>query len=205
MRNGFYASGTATGIDRIEFINGDGCSSFVGKTGGTQEISLKNPGCDSVGIASHEIGHSLGFFHEQGRPDQPSNVQVNYANVLPSRKDNFVPMPLKDVNTYNLPYEYGTLGIQIRKPKVGTMCIKVDPWTAPAFPISIEALTQNIKYNIEAHDTLEQLNTTATRITNNVRTVQTIDQIIRILSNQLQAQQLQVQGKIKEKAQVTKA
>jgi len=45
-------------------MNGGGCSSFVGKVGGTQEISIKTPGCDVVGIISHEIGHSLGLFHE---------------------------------------------------------------------------------------------------------------------------------------------
>uniref|UniRef100_A0A915J3M4 Uncharacterized protein n=1 Tax=Romanomermis culicivorax TaxID=13658 RepID=A0A915J3M4_ROMCU len=56
-----------------------------------------------------------------------------------------------------------------------------------------------------ARDVLEQLNTTAARITNNVSTIQTIDQIVSAISDQLQAQQLQVQCKIKEKAQITNA
>lgn len=97
------------GIDRVEFVNGGGCSSFVGKVGGTQEISVKTPGCDVIGIASHEIGHSMGLFHEQSRPDQASNVKVNFGNIIASRKDNFYPMPVKDVNTYNLGYEYGSV------------------------------------------------------------------------------------------------
>lgn len=97
------------GEDRVEFVNGDGCSSFVGKTGGLQEISILTPGCDVVGIVSHELGHSLGFFHEQGRPDQANNVQINKANIQPARLNNFVPMPLKDVNTYGMAYDYGSV------------------------------------------------------------------------------------------------
>lgn len=97
------------GEDRVEFVNGDGCSSYVGKTGGVQEISIMTPGCDRVGIASHELGHSLGFFHEQARPDQPDNVIINKANILPARLNNFVQMPLKDVNTYGMNYDYGSV------------------------------------------------------------------------------------------------
>ncbi|ETN77219.1 hypothetical protein NECAME_11217 [Necator americanus] len=33
-------------------------------------ISIATPGCDVIGIISHEIGHALGIFHEQARPDQ---------------------------------------------------------------------------------------------------------------------------------------
>uniref|UniRef100_A0A915IGD7 Uncharacterized protein n=1 Tax=Romanomermis culicivorax TaxID=13658 RepID=A0A915IGD7_ROMCU len=62
-----------------------------------------------------------------------------------------------------------------------------------------------VKVSLEVGDALEQLNATAARITNNVLTVQTMDQIIGAISNQLQAQQLQVQCEIKEQAQVTKA
>uniref|UniRef100_A0A915JEQ9 Uncharacterized protein n=1 Tax=Romanomermis culicivorax TaxID=13658 RepID=A0A915JEQ9_ROMCU len=47
------------------------------------------------------------------------------------------------------------------------------------------------KFQLEASDALEQLNTTTVRMTNNVLTVQNIDQIIGTISNQLQAQQLQ--------------
>ncbi|EFO22250.1 hypothetical protein LOAG_06237 [Loa loa] len=54
-------------VDRIEFFDGGGCSSFVGRTGGTQGISISTPGCDIIGIISHEIGHTLGIFHEQAR------------------------------------------------------------------------------------------------------------------------------------------
>uniref|UniRef100_A0A915K4Q5 Uncharacterized protein n=1 Tax=Romanomermis culicivorax TaxID=13658 RepID=A0A915K4Q5_ROMCU len=53
-------------------------------------------------------------------------------------------------------------------------------------------------FRIEAWDALEQLSTAAVRITNNVPTVQTIDQIIGAIFDQFQAQQLRVQRKIQE-------
>uniref|UniRef100_A0A915J9A5 Metalloendopeptidase n=1 Tax=Romanomermis culicivorax TaxID=13658 RepID=A0A915J9A5_ROMCU len=93
------------GVDRIEFVDGDGCSSFIGKVDGTQEISLHYPGCELVGIAAHEIG----FFHEQSRPDQKENVVINYDNIVKSRYNNFSPMDWKDVNAYQLPYDFGSV------------------------------------------------------------------------------------------------
>uniref|UniRef100_A0A915L2E0 Uncharacterized protein n=1 Tax=Romanomermis culicivorax TaxID=13658 RepID=A0A915L2E0_ROMCU len=48
-------------------------------------------------------------------------------------------------------------------------------------------------------------NTAAARITNNVPMVQTIDQIIRTVSDQFQAQQLCVQCKIQEQTKATNA
>uniref|UniRef100_A0A915KC53 Uncharacterized protein n=1 Tax=Romanomermis culicivorax TaxID=13658 RepID=A0A915KC53_ROMCU len=60
-------------------------------------------------------------------------------------------------------------------------------------------------FRIEARDVLEQLSTAATWITNNVPTVQTIDQIMGAISDQFQAWQLCVQGDIQEQAKSTNA
>uniref|UniRef100_A0A915HXA6 Reverse transcriptase domain-containing protein n=1 Tax=Romanomermis culicivorax TaxID=13658 RepID=A0A915HXA6_ROMCU len=65
--------------------------------------------------------------------------------------------------------------------------------------------TRNEHQSSEAGDTLKQLNTAAARITNNVPTIQTTDQIIGALSDQFQAQQLDIQGKIQEQIQAMKA
>uniref|UniRef100_A0A915K2A4 Uncharacterized protein n=1 Tax=Romanomermis culicivorax TaxID=13658 RepID=A0A915K2A4_ROMCU len=69
--------------------------------------------------------------------------------------------------------------------------------------MAIANANEGHNFQLEVCDALEQLNTTAARIKNNVSTVQTIDQIIGTLSDQLQAQQLQVQRVIKEQAQAT--
>ncbi|KAK0396886.1 hypothetical protein QR680_001898 [Steinernema hermaphroditum] len=96
-------------VDRLEFFDGGGCSSFVGRTGGTQGISISTPGCDVVGIISHEIGHALGIFHEQARPDQSSHITVNYRNIPIGRWNNFYPVSLSQADVFGLPYDAGSV------------------------------------------------------------------------------------------------
>ncbi|KAL3098670.1 hypothetical protein niasHS_000457 [Heterodera schachtii] len=73
---------------------GSGCSSAVGrqKSQTYQEVSLA-PGCDRLGIIAHEIGHSLGFFHEQSRYD----------------RDAFVEQSNIDNNNYYVGYDLGSV------------------------------------------------------------------------------------------------
>ena len=46
--------------DYIFIDRGTGCSSQVGKQGGSQRLSLKSGCADSVGIPTHEFMHAIG-------------------------------------------------------------------------------------------------------------------------------------------------
>ncbi len=63
--------------------NGQGEAS-LGRAGGEQPIQgaggSVNP-C-SVGTILHEMGHAIGLWHEQARPDRNTYISVNYANVI---------------------------------------------------------------------------------------------------------------------------
>jgi hypothetical protein len=81
----FVARSTET--DYVEFLDGGGCWSQIGHQGGKQQISLGS-GC-GTGNAIHEMGHTVGLWHEQSREDRDNFVTIQWANIQSGMEHNF--------------------------------------------------------------------------------------------------------------------
>ena len=95
--------------DYVYFTDAErGCFSNVGRIGGEQNINLGD-GCDNHSTILHEIGHALGFWHEQSRPDRNSYVKIYDENIKSGEDDNFMKRKDKEVDYQGVGYDYASI------------------------------------------------------------------------------------------------
>ncbi|XP_057291911.1 hatching enzyme 1.2-like [Hydractinia symbiolongicarpus] len=93
----------------ISFYRGGGCSSPVGyRYGRTNRISLAS-GCWNKGIVMHEIGHSIGIYHEQSRPDRDDFVRILWNNIPRANAFNFNKQKASNINSLGTPYDFRSM------------------------------------------------------------------------------------------------
>uniref|UniRef100_A0A5S6QKU0 Metalloendopeptidase n=1 Tax=Trichuris muris TaxID=70415 RepID=A0A5S6QKU0_TRIMR len=85
------------------------CSSFVGKVGRVQNISVSWPQCATVGLVAHQMGHAIGLLHEQNRLDQERYLTVNFNNLNSNFRDLVARLHSDLLVDFDLPYDHGSV------------------------------------------------------------------------------------------------
>lgn len=96
----------------INFTKDMGCWSYIGRReshNGVQALSAA-PNCMvNEGSLLHELGHVIGFWHEQSRPDRDSHVNVDKNAIEEGRLYNFYKSSWQYVDTKNVSYDVSSI------------------------------------------------------------------------------------------------
>jgi len=95
--------------DYVRVENYSGCSSYVGRVGGAQRMSLVPACVTRHGTIMHEFLHAFGFHHEQKRTDRDDWVTINWDNIQAGTENNFVKLPASQINLLGTRYDYGSV------------------------------------------------------------------------------------------------
>ena len=85
----------------VLFRPGSGCSSNVGYSGGLQYLTLGDA-C-TTGNTIHEIGHTIGLWHEHSRADRDTYVTINTANVRSGYETDFQTYVARGLDGFDYP------------------------------------------------------------------------------------------------------
>jgi len=92
----------------FDFYKGRGCNSYVGRRSYGNRISLGS-GCWRLGTVIHEIGHAIGLYHEQSRPDRDEYVTIKLENIQDKYKFAFNKYSHQKIDSRGTPYDYDSI------------------------------------------------------------------------------------------------
>lgn len=103
---------TRVHLEHIGIYKSPGCGSAIGfRRNRSEPLPVTfSPFCLRLpGAIQHELLHVLGLLHEQSRPDRDQYVRIVWENIEPQFVQNFGKADWGTVETFGLPYDYGSL------------------------------------------------------------------------------------------------
>ncbi len=82
------------------------CEAIVGRAGGEQNVG-GSAQC-TVATILHEMGHTVGLWHEQSRPDRNTYISVNYNNLIKGSISNFNQI-YDNAQTFGTLFDYASI------------------------------------------------------------------------------------------------
>lgn len=92
----------------ILIYSGNWYSSFIGRVGGEQRLSLeKGSTCaNQIGTIIHELVHSLGFAHMQSHAERDRFITIINENIMQGEKYQFEKFNPWEASSFGTPYDY---------------------------------------------------------------------------------------------------
>lgn len=92
--------------DFLVIYSGDYCSSFLGRSGGQQLLSIRKEGCFKRGIIIHELLHTVGYDHMQNHHDRDKFVRILWKNIKSEARYNFKKINGRRFSNFGTDYDY---------------------------------------------------------------------------------------------------
>lgn len=100
--------------DYVELIQDSGCWSYVGRVGGSQQLSLGST-CGNMKLMLHELMHSIGFYHKHSQHDRDQYLTIHWNNIQEKAREQFDKIPFWWTRTFT---DFDFMSIMLYGPRL---------------------------------------------------------------------------------------
>lgn len=92
----------------LKIFQGNGCNCHLGYPNGESRLSV-GQNCEYKHVMEHELGHAIGFWHEQSRPDRDDYLEVLWNNIPSGFREAFAKYGKDKIDSLGVPFDYTSI------------------------------------------------------------------------------------------------